>query len=582
MTDNKKREKRPELLAPCGSPEALTPALEAGADAVYFGGTVFNARMNARNFGREEIREAATRCHAAGARAYVTLNTQIYDRELKQALEYAAFLCEAGVDALIVSDPGLALLIRRWLPDCELHASTQMTVHNLAAAETLYDLGFSRVVGARELSEENIRRLCCARAEIEVFVHGAICVSCSGQCLMSAMLGGRSGNRGECAQPCRMSYNGSYPLSLKDLCLAGHIPALIDAGVASLKIEGRRKSPAYVGGVTKIYRRLLDERRSATAEETAELQRLFSRGGFTDGYYTGRIDRTMLGIRGERDKADTREADRRLPRPAAAPEKKPAVGREKSGAAVVLPAKLPSPEKRPPLPPEQTASFRTAQQIPDSHDLAHVYLPLSAYEPAADGVILPPVIFDSDLDGVRRKLEKAATRGAAHLMIGNIGQLSLAEEFGLIPHGSFRLNIFNGFTGDFWSREIRPTPASLILSCELILPQIRDVVLPAGVRKGAVVYGRLPLMLLEKPVGAGSLRDTRGAVFPVMKAEGRELLLNSVPLYMADQIDRLDAAGIEERHFLFTVENRGEVMRVLYAYAHRLPAGERDKIRRLK
>jgi len=566
----------PELLAPCGSPEALEAAIEGGADAVYFGGTVFNARMNAKNFGRNEIRAAVARCHGAGVKAYATLNTQIYDRELKTALEHAAFLREAGIDALIITDPGLVSLIKTHLPDLELHASTQMTAHNRAAAETLYDLGFTRVVGARELSETNIKTLCTSRAEIELFVHGAICVSCSGQCLMSAMLGGRSGNRGECAQPCRMGYNGEFPLSMKDMCLASHIPALIDAGVASLKIEGRMKSPAYVYGVTKIYRRLLDERRAANDKELTELQRLFSRSGFTDGYFTENVGRHMLGVRSDKDIADSRSKGGYHGAASDAPVSAEETGRE----PLPLPEKIAFPPKKRPMKPILTASFHNVGQIPDSHDFAHLYLPLSAYESVADGVALPPVIFDDKWDETRRLLERAVKKGAKHLMIGNIGHLTLAKEFGLVPHGSHRFNTFNTFTGAFWSREA--SLESLILSCELILPQIRDITLPEGVRKGAVVYGRLPLMLLERPIGKNALRDNRGVSFPVLREEGRDLLLNSVPLYMADQPDRLDAAGIEERHFLFTTENRGEVMRIGYAYAHKLPPKEKEKIKRIK
>jgi len=567
----------PELLAPCGSPEAIAAAIEGGADAVYFGGTVFNARMNAKNFSRADVITAVNRCHAAGVKAYVTLNTQIYDRELKAALEHAAFLYGAGVDALIVTDLGLVSLLRQYLPLLELHASTQMTAHNRAAAEKLYDLGFSRVVGARELSYPNIQALCTSHAEIELFVHGAICVSCSGQCLMSAMLGGRSGNRGECAQPCRMSYNGSYPLSIKDMCLAAHVPSLMEAGVASFKIEGRMKSPAYVYGVSRIYRRLLDEKRAATESEWNELQRLFSRGGFTDGYFTGQIGPTMLGVRSEKDISDSRAAASFRTEKETAP-----ISAQAEREVPPLPEKIPFPVKRKANRPILTATFHTASQIPDSHDFVHTYLPLSSYEGGTDGVLIPPVIFDSEWDAVRRRLEQAVKRGAKHLMISNLSHLSLAAEFGMAPHGSHRLNTFNTLTASFWCRETNPMLESLILSCELILPQIRDVVLPETVRKGAVVYGRIPLMLLEKPVGKPQLRDTRGAIFPVMREEGRDIPVNSVPLYMADQLDRLDAAGVEERHFLFTSETRAEVMRAVYAYRNKLPPKEKEKIRRIK
>jgi collagenase-like PrtC family protease len=566
--------KLPELLAPCGSYEALVAAVEGGADAVYFGGTAFNARMNAKNFDRDGIRSAVAYCHEKGVKAYITLNTQIYDRELKQALEQAAFCYEAGADALIVADVGLTELIRKHIPDLELHASTQMTAHSLDGAERLYGMGFKRVVGARELSRDNIRTLCTSNAEIELFIHGAICVSVSGQCLMSAMLGGRSGNRGQCAQPCRMCYNGEYPLSVKDMCLATHIPELIDMGVASLKIEGRMKSPSYVYGVTKIYRKLLDERRAATDKELSELQRLFSRSGFTDGYYTEKIDSRMLGVRTDKDISDSRSGS------SFKADKIESVGVITDRRAVELPSKIDLPSRRPILKPITTASFRAPEQIPDSHDIEISYLPLSRHINGVNGVSLPPVIYDSQTDNVKRRLEKAVKGGARHVMLHNIGQLGIAAEFGLIPHGSHRFNTFNNYTASKIIEEAGLE--SLILSAELILPQIRDIVLPEEVRKGVIIYGRLPLMLLEKPLEKKSLRDGRGATFPVYTVEGRDEVYNSVNIYMADQTDRLDAAGVEERHMLFTTENKGEVMRALYAYSHRLPPKERESIKRIK
>ncbi len=565
----------PELLSPCGSFEALTAAIEGGADAVYFGGTVFNARMNAKNFDREELRSAFSLCNEKGVKAYVTLNTQIYDRELKGALEHAAYLYENGADALILADPGLASLIKKHIPDLDLHASTQMTVHNLAGAEALYDAGFCRVVGARELDRENIKTLTNSRAEIELFIHGAICVSVSGQCLMSAMLGGRSGNRGQCAQPCRMCYNGEYPISLKDMCLASHIPELINMGISSLKIEGRMKSPSYVYGVTKIYRRLLDENRSATRDEMNELQRLFSRSGFTDGYYTKNISQSMLGVRTEKDINQTRSSES-FKGDGLKADTISSVGR----SAPEIPAKLPFPEKRRTEKAVLTASFRAPEQIPEGKDFDISYLPLSKYRPNANGVSLPPVIYDSELDEIKGRLERAARSGARHIMIHNIGQLDLAKEFGLIAHGSHRFNVFNNYSADFFVKAAELE--SLILSSELILPQIRDIILPEGVRKGAVVYGRLPLMLLHKPVGKKSIRDGKGVTFPIFTEEGRDVLYNSVNIYMADQPDRLDGAGIEERHMIFSTEDRGEVMRAVYAYKHKLPPKEREFIKRIK
>ncbi len=325
----------PELLAPAGSPEALSAALLAGADAVYLGGTRHNARMNARNFDRSALEEAVSEAHRVGGRVYLTLNTLLWDRELSDALDAAYEAALAGVDALIIADVGAAALIRRSLPHLPLHASTQLSGHSSGTGEVLAPFGFSRFVIARET------RLCdLAEAvrhnplEVEVFIHGALCVSHSGQCLFSSVVGGRSGNRGECAQPCRLPYGcaggpspepgrdrrsnrkiprteESYPLSLKDLSLAAHVPALLDTGVASLKIEGRMKSAGYVAGVTSIWRRLLDERRAATAEELAELGELFSRNGFTAGYQVAEVDRRMMGVRTEADKECTAAAERR-------------------------------------------------------------------------------------------------------------------------------------------------------------------------------------------------------------------------------------------------------------------------------
>jgi len=298
----------PELLAPAGDMTCLYAAVSGGADAVYVGGKRFGARAFAKNFDLDELSQAVKYCHLHGVKLYVTLNTLIEDREMAEVVDYAYELYRIGVDALIIADLGAIAAIRRHIPDLELHASTQMSVHNSLGAAAAASLGVSRVVVARELPLSDIKSAVkSSPCEIEVFLHGALCVCHSGQCLFSSMVGGRSGNRGECAQPCRLPYNGNkYPLSLKDLSLAEHIPALIDSGVASLKIEGRMKSPDYVYTVTSIYRRLLDEKRSARADEKETLRRAFSRGGFTDGYLTGELGGGMTGIRSEADKQDTR------------------------------------------------------------------------------------------------------------------------------------------------------------------------------------------------------------------------------------------------------------------------------------
>lgn len=294
----------PELLAPAGSPEALDAAIEAGADAVYFGAGDFNARMRAKNFSDSELTSALRKCAEYGVKTYVTVNTRLRDPELSAALELCKKLYLDGATALIVADAGLAALIKEAAPSFELHASTQMSGHSARDAEELMKMGFSRMVCPRETSLSEIRSLCAASPiEIEMFIHGAHCVSFSGQCLMSYAMGGRSGNRGMCAQPCRLpfSFEGvddPHPLSLKDMCLAGSIKEIIETGVSSLKIEGRQKSADYVYEVTKIYRRLLDERRSADVAEIARLSAAFSRSGFSDGYLKGTY-RSMLGVRRE-------------------------------------------------------------------------------------------------------------------------------------------------------------------------------------------------------------------------------------------------------------------------------------------
>jgi len=294
-----------ELLAPAGSRDSLTAAVQSGADAVYMGFGAFNARRNAKNFSREEFREAVNYCHLRGVRVYLTLNTLLTDRELPAAADDARFASSIGVDAVLVQDWGVWSLLKETVPDMPVHASTQMSLHTLGGANTAARLGAERVVLARELSGEEIAEICrgCP-AEIEVFVHGALCMCYSGQCALSAMIGGRSGNRGTCAQPCRLSYgvNGGphgYPLSLKDANLSAYLKELDAMGVACLKLEGRMKRPEYVAVVTDIYARLLREKRSPTAEETRQLTEAFSRSGFTDWYYRGKKGTGMFGTRPE-------------------------------------------------------------------------------------------------------------------------------------------------------------------------------------------------------------------------------------------------------------------------------------------
>ena len=298
---------RPELLCPAGSMEAVRAAVASGADAVYMAGTRFNARRNAKNLTEDELREAIAYCRERGVRTHITVNILFCDRELPEVVSYAESLAAMGADALIVADIGAAALIHARLPDLELHASTQMTLSTAEAVQAAADLGFSRAVLARELSLEDIRSVRAASPiEIEVFAHGALCMCWSGQCYLSSLIGRRSGNRGLCAQPCRLPYGvegapgaSAYPLSLRDLCAAKLLSDLRDAGVASLKLEGRMKSPGYVACVTRIYADCLREDRPPTEAEQAELFAAFNREGFTSGYLENARGREMFGHRPE-------------------------------------------------------------------------------------------------------------------------------------------------------------------------------------------------------------------------------------------------------------------------------------------
>ncbi|MEE1278214.1 MAG: U32 family peptidase [Acutalibacteraceae bacterium] len=296
-----------EVLSPVGNKEMLTAAVRSGADAVYLGARDFNARRSADNFDSNDLYEAIKYCHIRGVRVYLTLNTVLSDEEIKRALALAAKAYSLGIDAVIVQDLGLARLLKKHLPKLPLHASTQMTAHSVSALPFLKELGFSQVVASREMSEGELKDFCAAAKElnmtVEVFVHGALCMCMSGQCYMSAMLGGRSGNRGLCAGPCRLPFavNGGngYDLSLKDLSLVSHIERLKELGVSSLKIEGRMKRPEYVAAATAVCRRAVDGEDYSALADT--LYKVFSRSGFTDGYFADKRGADMFGIRTKDD-----------------------------------------------------------------------------------------------------------------------------------------------------------------------------------------------------------------------------------------------------------------------------------------
>ena len=301
-----------EILAPVGNAENLKAAVLSGADAVYFGLGNFNARRNAQNFTLETAKEAIEYCHSRGVKVHITLNTLIKDAEINDAIETVKAVCEMGADAIIVQDTGLAKIIRAVCPQMEMHASTQMTVGTLEGIYELQRLGFKRAVLPRELSFDEIKYLCDhSPIDLEVFIHGALCMCVSGQCLMSAVLGSRSGNRGLCAQPCRLPFKvhkgTGHDLSLKDLSLIEHIPELAEMGVCSFKIEGRMKRPEYVSAVVSACKKSVND--SYTSLVRKDLADLFSRSGFTDGYYENMLGRDMFGYR---EKENVRSATKEL------------------------------------------------------------------------------------------------------------------------------------------------------------------------------------------------------------------------------------------------------------------------------
>ena len=295
-----------EILAPAGSYESLVAAVRSGADAVYLGIQSFNARRGADNFDADGLKKAVDYCHKHGVKVHLTLNTLVSDSELDEAQDAVRLACEAGVDAIIVQDIGLADIIHRTAPDMPLHASTQMSVQTAAGLKRLKKLGFTRAVLPREMSKEEIRKLCeNSPIELECFVHGALCMCVSGQCYFSAVLGSRSGNRGACAQPCRLPFGAPYgtghDLSLKDLSLVDYIKEMAELGVCSFKIEGRMKRPEYVAAAVKACRNSVDGIEDSQLK--ADLRSVFSRSGFTDGYYKNKLGIEMFGTRQKDDVA---------------------------------------------------------------------------------------------------------------------------------------------------------------------------------------------------------------------------------------------------------------------------------------
>lgn len=681
-----------ELLSPAGGWEAMVAAVQNGADAVYMGFGGLNARRSARNFTDEEFREAVAYCHLRGVKVYLTLNTLVTDRELPAAAEALKKASDMGVDAILIQDWGFWRLAQEIAPEVPLHASTQMSLHTLGGACRAAELGLERVVLARELSRRDIHTITrgCP-AEIEVFGHGALCMCYSGQCEMSAVIGGRSGNRGACAQPCRLPYGvnekaaGGHPLSLKVANLADYVQELEQMGVACLKLEGRMKRSEYVAVITGIYRRLLDEKRGPSREESRQLEAAFSRSGFTDGYFKGRTGPEMFGTRPEnapepkelfaRAKAGySREDSRRVPvdmvctlragEPvsltasagghvvrAEGPTPEEARNRaltaaelqarlEKTGGTVfrpretrveleeglMLPASAvnalrrqalegleaalaqppvrrtgtpsPLPQAQPgPDAPVLTCSIMRPEQL--TEPLAQcetVYVPAELLEKIDLNrwaemthicAVLPRIFRTEDQAALRALLQRHRQKLSA-VAIGNLGHLPITEGLGLPLWGDLGLNLFNSESLLFW-KELGLEAAAV--SMELRWQQLRDLrkVLPCE----AVVYGRLPLMIMENCVirnelgcrDAGRdyadrspacrcgqenvLVDRTGAQFPLVGQWGHRCEIeNSKVLFLADKPEWRQL-GLTRARLRFTTESPEECARVLQAYQGR-------------
>lgn len=672
-----------ELLSPAGSMEALRAAVQNGADAVYLGYDSFNARMNARNFTADDLQEAVVYCHVRGVRVHLTLNTLVADREMEHAAEVIRMAALLGVDAFIVQDLGMVQLCKAIAPGVPIHASTQMSIHSLEGVAAAAELGCSRVVLSRELPADEIAAICRrSPVEIEVFVHGALCMCYSGQCYLSSVIGRRSGNRGQCAQPCRLPYgygrfeSTRFPLSLRDNCLAEHLQELRAMGVASLKIEGRMKRPEYVAVVTQVYRHALDTG-SVTQEDLKKLEAVFSRQGFTQGYYLGKTGPEMFGVRQENEedrellaqarasyenteaprvgvnfyamlragqsaqlacedadgnvcrvlgpvpeqalhRATTRqELESRLSKTGGTPYFCRSV-KAVTEDGLILPASAINAMRRdvltqltakrgraavpelyaysPEAPydgvagePQLTVCVRSARQVtpkllamrpavlyvPLSELLEHPELPESLGVETQLAAVLPRVVWSRECPALAAQLKTVYAMGVRQLLVGNLAQIPIARAAGFAVRGDFGLNIYNSRAMDY----LRTLGLeSQLLSFEMTLPQIRDVskAVPAEV----MVYGRLPLMLMENCVIKGRtgvcscsqspvrLVDRMGEEFPIVKDPGtcRNVLLNGKKMYLLDKLDAFRGMGLWALRLQFTTENPGEVDKVLSEY----------------
>lgn len=634
--------KLPEILAPSGSLESLTAALRTGADAVYIGGKKFSARNNAANFDDSELAEAVRLCHIHNAKLYLAVNTVISDDEAHEFCRFIKKAAEYGVDGFIVQDTGAVDIIRSAVPDAVLHGSTQLSVHTAAGARLLKSMGFSRVVPARELSADTLEKICKEDIEIEVFVHGALCMSVSGQCYMSAVIGSRSANRGCCGQACRLPFSAdgnknSAALSLKDLSLLESVDRLREIGVDSLKIEGRMKRPEYIAAAVSELKKSLD----GTAPDMKMLRGIFSRSGFTDGYFSGKRQ-NMFGVREKDDVIAAKEiiptlhelyrSERKVhtvdfhgiikseqpvkitavcgklsadvtgdipdiaqksPTNAQSLEKQlsklgetvfalgnitadiddglfvPAGKLNELRRAVVekLTEKLAEynkprytitdyiPEKPQNIPPHRDTiplrTFcRTAEQAVAAADYSqHVIVPENiitqqlAEAISKEKLIISPPRFIVDEEKLILRLAELKNLGLNRLLCHTLDTAAMGKSLGFTLHGSFTMNLFNSYSAEHLHRL---GFEDCIISPEMTLNQLENM--RTDLPLGAIIYGRLPLMLtrncpIQNEKGCknctGCLVDRTARKLPVACSKEYVEILNSDILYMGDRMDKL-------------------------------------------
>ncbi len=668
-----------EILAPAGSFDSLIAAVRCSADAVYLGAESFNARGNAKNFDRDSLKEAVKFCHERNVKVYLTLNTIISDDEQKKAEELISYCGEIGIDAFIIQDLSLVEKIKKLAPSAHLHASTQMSVQTVEGINFLENLGFTRAVVPRELTREEIKNLCeNTNIELEVFVHGALCMSVSGQCYMSAVLGSRSGNRGLCAQPCRIPFSadnsGSCDLSLKDNSLIPYLKELEEMGVASFKIEGRMKRPEYVAAAVTSCRNALENIEDKNLDKS--LRAVFSRSGFTDGYYTNKRGKEMFGTREKEDVVAAKDVlndlsklyEKEKPRfsldfeifmrenenislvakcgetevkVVSEVKAEKAIRREiteediftqlsklgstqfyagklsadiENGLSVPLSAinqlrreavdkiceqilikntpkiseKVIEKEEKIYNKKERKKEkntylfFKNEEQIPDNlSDNFYIVLPLNVKEKVFEDLIkkgkkvlaeIPRGIFGNE-KRVQEKAKKLFDIGVKRFFCPTLDAAVIARKTGAEITASFGSNIFNSLSLSVWKKHFAD---EVVLSPEMTVSQINKI--KSDINCGIICYGKLPLMLTRNcPIKNsftcdeckrnGKLTDRKGISFSVDCSSGTSEILNSVPIYIFDELGKF--SDIQFFVLKFTTETKEECEDIIESYLSR-------------